>query len=173
MLRHRAGERFNPARRQRAGHDARRLPSLGRTCGALRDECARRRGEVEAGGASRAPPRRTVSRGLCPGHGCADRRKAAPGSTGIDVVLFFSRSRALLTRIMPITDRSGIGTHGAQARQHRSAHRQPCQSRLGPWTAGPGGFAAAAGAARRRFPGHDDGSPIVNAITHCPPNRSR
>jgi len=37
------------------------------------------------------------------GHGCADRRKTAPGSTGIDVVLFFSQGRVLLTRIMPIT----------------------------------------------------------------------
>ena len=33
------GERFNSALRQRAGQDARRPPSLGRTCGALRDEC--------------------------------------------------------------------------------------------------------------------------------------
>ncbi|MGH7107495.1 MAG: hypothetical protein ACREFT_13435, partial [Acetobacteraceae bacterium] len=35
--------------------------------------------------------------------GCAGRRKTAPGSTGIDVVLFFSRGRVLLTRIMRIT----------------------------------------------------------------------
>src|SRR5579883_429958 len=32
---------------------------------------------------------------------CADRRKTAPGSTGIDVVLFFSLGRVLPARIMP------------------------------------------------------------------------
>jgi hypothetical protein len=42
-------------------------------------------------------------RNIAAGHGCAGRRKTAPGSTGIDVVLFFSRGRVLLTRIMPIT----------------------------------------------------------------------
>lgn len=39
---------------------------------------------------------------IAAGHGCAGRRNTAPGSTGIDVVLFFSRGRVLLTPIMPI-----------------------------------------------------------------------
>ena len=113
---------------------------------------------------------------IAAGHGCADRRKTALGSRGIDVVLYFSQGRVLLTRIMPITAAAAASPPGPTVHRPSRPLAGPLMSRamlqrLRAMGSDPRSIGA------RLYPPPFSRSrcrqPIVNAITPPPPKRSR